>query len=133
MIDPPLIRNGTGFAVKSAHRQIRSTFSNSATSQAWKQHHHFQVSSYPDSSLSSVTMSAKTEHTSKKFGSGSRTVPHHSQKASKWYPAEDVPEKKQVSRDSPHPIYSCCRTLGHHERGIGLGAVEGASRLPRSC
>jgi len=43
-------------------------------------------------------MSAKTESSSKKFGSVSRTVPHHSQKASKWYPAEDVSEKKKVRK-----------------------------------
>jgi len=43
-------------------------------------------------------MSAKTEHSTKKFGSGSRTVPHHSQKAQKWYPAEDVPQKKEIRK-----------------------------------
>jgi len=42
-------------------------------------------------------MSAKTEPTTKKFGSGSRSVPHHSKKAQKWYPAEDIPENKTVS------------------------------------
>jgi large subunit ribosomal protein L6e len=33
----------------------------------------------------------------KKFGSSTRTVPHHSQKASKWYPAEDDATPKKVS------------------------------------
>jgi len=28
-------------------------------------------------------------HTKKKFGKGEREVPHHTQKAKKWYPAED--------------------------------------------
>lgn len=42
-------------------------------------------------------MSAKTEPQTKKFGKSSRTVPHHSQKASKWYPAEDD-SKPRVTR-----------------------------------
>lgn len=47
-------------------------------------------------------MSAKTEPTSKKFGKGSRTVPHHSEKAQKWYPADDAPANKKVSRKHAH-------------------------------
>ncbi|KAJ2907007.1 hypothetical protein MKZ38_008575 [Zalerion maritima] len=33
---------------------------------------------------------------SKKFGSSSRDVPHHSEKAKKWYPAEDDAERRTV-------------------------------------
>ena len=36
--------------------------------------------------------------TTKKFGKGERTVPHSSQKASKYYPAEDVSAPKKVCR-----------------------------------
>lgn len=43
-------------------------------------------------------MSTKTEHKSKKFGSSSRTVPHHTQKASKWYPAEDEAKPRKVRK-----------------------------------
>jgi hypothetical protein len=32
----------------------------------------------------------------KKFGKGERTVPHHTERASKYYPAEDVRSKKVV-------------------------------------
>ncbi|CAI4216393.1 unnamed protein product [Parascedosporium putredinis] len=32
---------------------------------------------------------------SKKFGSSTRSVPHASQKAQKWYPTSDEPQKKQ--------------------------------------
>jgi large subunit ribosomal protein L6e len=32
----------------------------------------------------------------KKFGSGERTVPHSSEKASKYYPAEDERQSKKV-------------------------------------
>lgn len=44
-------------------------------------------------------MSKKTEPTQKQFGKASRTVPHHSQKASKWYPATDDNGPKAVSLD----------------------------------
>lgn len=40
------------------------------------------------------TMSAPT---SKKFGKSTREVPHHSQKAQKWYPADDESKPKTVS------------------------------------
>jgi len=33
----------------------------------------------------------------KKFGKGERKVPHHSDKASKYYPAEEAPKPKTVS------------------------------------
>ena len=35
--------------------------------------------------------------TQKKFGKATREVPHPSQQAQKWYPAEDTPEPKKVS------------------------------------
>jgi len=34
----------------------------------------------------------------KKFGGGERTVPHHSEKASKYYPAEDLKKPKTVRK-----------------------------------
>ncbi|KAK1975078.1 ribosomal protein L6e [Colletotrichum cereale] len=43
-------------------------------------------------------MSAKTESTTKKFGSSSRVVPAPSQKAQKWYNADDEPEAKKVRK-----------------------------------
>jgi hypothetical protein len=36
------------------------------------------------------------EPTKKKFGSGERTIPHHTEKAPKYYPAEDVAQPKKV-------------------------------------
>jgi large subunit ribosomal protein L6e len=33
----------------------------------------------------------------KKFGKSERTIPHHSQKAQKWYPVDDEPQPKKVS------------------------------------
>lgn len=38
------------------------------------------------------------EHSTKKFGKSERTIPHHSQKASKWYPAEDEATPKKVRK-----------------------------------
>ncbi|KAK5945752.1 60S ribosomal protein L6 [Knufia obscura] len=36
--------------------------------------------------------------TTKKFGKGERTIPHHSQKASRFYPAYDEPQKKKTRK-----------------------------------
>ncbi|KAM0332270.1 hypothetical protein ACHAQA_002546 [Verticillium albo-atrum] len=43
-------------------------------------------------------MSTKAESTTKKFGKGTREVPASSQKASKWYPADDEPQAKKVRK-----------------------------------
>ncbi|TDZ12765.1 60S ribosomal protein L6-B [Colletotrichum sidae] len=43
-------------------------------------------------------MSAQTESTTKKFGSSSRVVPAASQKAQKWYNADDEPQAKKVRK-----------------------------------
>ncbi|KAI9722241.1 MAG: hypothetical protein M1812_001713 [Candelaria pacifica] len=40
--------------------------------------------------------------TTKKFGKGEREIPHHSQKAKKWYPTEDENKPRKV-RKSIHP------------------------------
>jgi large subunit ribosomal protein L6e len=34
----------------------------------------------------------------KKFGKSERTIPHHSQKAQKWYPVDDEPQPKKVRK-----------------------------------
>lgn len=39
---------------------------------------------------------ADTNPTTQKFSKGERSIPHHSQKASKYYPAEDVAVPKKV-------------------------------------
>ncbi|KAF2435154.1 60S ribosomal protein L6 [Tothia fuscella] len=39
-----------------------------------------------------------TEPKTKKFGSGERTVPHHTEKAPKYYPAEDIAKPKTVRK-----------------------------------
>jgi large subunit ribosomal protein L6e len=41
-------------------------------------------------------MSATQESQKKTFGKSTREIPHHSQKASKWYPAEDEAQHKKV-------------------------------------
>ncbi|KAF2734947.1 60S ribosomal protein L6-B [Polyplosphaeria fusca] len=41
---------------------------------------------------------ADTKPTTKKFGKGERSIPHSSQKASKYYPAEDVAGPKKVRK-----------------------------------
>jgi hypothetical protein len=50
----------------------------------------------------SFIMSASLEatrpagHSEKKFGKSTRHVPHHTEKAKKWYPAEDEVSNKKV-------------------------------------
>jgi large subunit ribosomal protein L6e len=41
---------------------------------------------------------AEVEHKTKKFGKAERKVPHHTQKAKKFYPAEDEAKPKKVRR-----------------------------------
>ncbi|KAF7513394.1 hypothetical protein GJ744_009815 [Endocarpon pusillum] len=52
----------------------------------------------------SAALEANSQHQAqtKKFGKQERTVPHQSQKASKWYPAEDQKQPKKA-RKSIHP------------------------------
>lgn len=50
---------------------------------------------------SSSKMSATQESQKKTFGKSTREIPHHSQKASKWYPAEDEAQHKKVRYKSP--------------------------------
>lgn len=43
-------------------------------------------------------------HNSKKFGKGERTVPHHTEKAPKYYPAVDVAVAKKVRTQYTNPM-----------------------------
>ncbi|KAI9655359.1 MAG: hypothetical protein M1821_005506 [Bathelium mastoideum] len=49
------------------------------------------------------TSQSQEQPTTKKFGKGERVIPHPSQKASKYYPAEDVTQRKK-SRKVPRPF-----------------------------
>lgn len=102
-------------------------------------HHHlppqFGVSAafFPISS-SCATMSAALESKSqhepqtKKFGKQERTVPHKSQKASKWYPAEDQKQPRKVSHISPKDnqhVSSCSWTkLQPQHAGLSPGNLR---------
>ena len=46
--------------------------------------------------MSTKQEAGKAEHKTKKFGKSERTVPHHTQKARKFYPAEDESKPKKV-------------------------------------
>ena len=54
--------------------------------------------------MSTSKSASKEEHKVKKLGKGERSVPHHTQKAKKFYPAEDEAKPKKV-----------CGTLCTHE------------------
>ncbi len=55
--------------------------------------------------MSSKQDSQKPEHKTKKFGKGERSIPHHTQKAKKFYPAEDENKPRKVS------TYSCSLSI----------------------
>lgn len=46
--------------------------------------------------MSSKQESSKPASQTKKFGKGEREIPHHTQKAQKYYPAEDESKPKTV-------------------------------------
>lgn len=59
----------------------------------------FSAPNHPDQ----ITMSSKAQPTTKKFGKSTRTVPHPSDKAQKWYPAVDESKPKKVrENDNTH-------------------------------
>lgn len=64
-----------------------------------------------------------TEAKTKKFGSGERSIPHHSEKAPKYYPAEDVAQPKKVR------LIICC--AGWRKSGpVVVAARRYEMRLP---
>ena len=46
--------------------------------------------------MSAKQEGSKAEHKTKKFGKSERSIPHHTQKAKKFYPAEDEAKPKKV-------------------------------------
>ncbi|KAK4694407.1 large subunit ribosomal protein L6e, partial [Lecanoromycetidae sp. Uapishka_2] len=48
--------------------------------------------------MSSKQEASKAEHKTKKFGKSERNVPHHTQKAKKFYPAEDEAKPRKVRK-----------------------------------
>lgn len=46
--------------------------------------------------MSAKQEATKAEHKTKKFGKSERSIPHHTQKAKKFYPAEDEAKPKKV-------------------------------------
>lgn len=48
--------------------------------------------------MSAKQEASKTEHKTKKFGKTERKIPHHTQKAKKFYPAEDDAKPRKVRR-----------------------------------
>ncbi|KAK0509505.1 hypothetical protein JMJ35_007899 [Cladonia borealis] len=48
--------------------------------------------------MSAKQEASKAEHKTKKFGKSERNVPHHTQKAKKFYPAEDESKPKKVRK-----------------------------------
>ena len=61
--------------------------------------------------MASSKTDSKSEPKTKKFGKGERTVPHSSQKAKKFYPAEDEAKPRKVSRFSDISRSHHCRDV----------------------
>lgn len=57
--------------------------------------------------MSAVLEATRPAHTKKTFGKSTREVPHHSQKAKKWYPAQDEVVARKVC------ICYSLRDVGH--------------------
>jgi hypothetical protein len=70
----------------------------------------------------SATLEATRPASQKKtFGKSTREIPHHSQKAKKWYPAEDEVQHKKVRQlENQESIIKNCWTL---ELCKPLGAI----------
>lgn len=49
--------------------------------------------------MSAKQEATKAEHKTKKFGKSERAIPHHTQKAKKFYPAEDEAKPKKVCNE----------------------------------
>jgi hypothetical protein len=59
----------------------------------------------------------------KKFGAGERSVPHHSQKAKKWYSTSDDPAPKKVSsvfHEEREPWQAPCRCTSLAQIGASV-------------
>ena len=56
--------------------------------------------------MSAKQEATKAEHKTKKFGKSERSIPHHTQKAKKFYPAEDEAKPKRVCEAVPIQSYS---------------------------
>lgn len=72
-------------------------------------------------------MAANTEDnkpTTQKFSKGERSIPHHSQKASKYYPADDVAVPKKVRSNRQQPA---------HIRGGDSGVCDALSVATIIC
>lgn len=66
--------------------------------------------------MSTKQDAGKVEHKTKKFGKSERTVPHHTQKAKKFYPAEDESKPKKVCKAAlrvPFPDHESTPNLNY--------------------
>lgn len=59
------------------------------------------IAAYPSEALDIMSAVEANPAIKKKFGKGERSVPHHSEKASKWYPAHTDAVKRKVSQCRP--------------------------------
>ena len=71
--------------------------------------------------MSAKQEATKAEHKTKKFGKSERSIPHHTQKAKKFYPAEDEAKPKKVreailTQRKPTSVYKMVLGCSHRWR-----------------
>ena len=97
-------------------------------------HHRRQYTNFFPDKFFVIQRANMSDAQTKKFGKGERTIPHHSQKAQKWYPVDDEAQPKKVSSlGKKHTVeMQCLAVLGW----IGLGqtprCVDGYGKDRRS-
>ena len=57
--------------------------------------------------MASTKGNGKAEHKTKEFGNSERTIPHHIEKARKFYPVEDEAKPKKVRQLITFPPVHC--------------------------
>lgn len=79
---------------------------------------------------------SKAEHKTKKFGKGERNVPHHTQKAKKFYPAEDEAKPRKVRDIHLFGIVEICSEavgMPHSEQPMLLEVVPATQSKTSQC
>jgi hypothetical protein len=72
-----------------------------------------------------TTLEMADAPTTKKYAKGERSVPHHSQKASKYYPAEDVAQPKKV-RTTDRKMQKMEQSHGRGTRCVEIMEAKGS-------
>ena len=107
----PRYASGSVSHKKRALRSIDISYANTLFYHGHRNLACYSVSLGSQNNMSSTKSAGKTEHKTKKFGKSERTVPHHTQKAKKFYPAEDDIKPRKVGGTQDYNRISSSKTL----------------------